>query len=84
MSWLDDTRLRDLDDTDVIATTCLCCGHAWLQSPAQLLLKVDHRNIRLSEVARHLACARYKCRHVGVRISLIRKRKASGFVGGMP
>jgi hypothetical protein len=84
VSWLDDTRLRDLDDTSLIEATCLLCGHTWLQTPVQLLLKVDHRDVRMSEVAKHLACNRYKCRHVGVRLAIIKKQDTSGFVGGMP
>ncbi|MEP7354704.1 MAG: hypothetical protein ABI824_15860 [Acidobacteriota bacterium] len=84
MSWLEDTRLRDLDDGTFIEAACLKCGHTWLQTPVQLLLKVDHRDVRMAEVARHLACTRYKCRYVGVRLLVIRKQETSGFVGGMP
>lgn len=84
MSWLDDVHLRDLDDHHVIEATCLKCGHTWLQSPVQLLLKVDHRDVRLAEVARHLACTRFGCRHAGVRLTVLRNDETSGFVGGMP
>ena len=84
MSWLDDTRLRDLEETSLIETTCLLCGHTWLQTPVQLLLKVDHRDVKMAEIAKHLACKRYKCRHVGVRLKVIRRHETSGFVGGMP
>ena len=71
MTWLEDMALRDLDE-------------AWLQSPLHLLLKVDHRDVKLNEVAKNLACPRPGCRHVGVRLSLINKEDSSGFVGGMP
>lgn len=84
MSWLDDMRLRDLDDDVVIEATCLKCLHTWLQSPVQLLLKVDHRDVTLDEVQSDLACTRPGCRHVGVRIAVIRNDDTSGFVGGMP
>ncbi len=84
MSWLEDMKLRDLDDENLVEATCLYCGHTWLQSPVQLLLKVDHRDVTLAEVAKDLACKRYKCRHAGVRLKLIRSRETSGFVGGMP
>lgn len=84
MSFLADMALRDLDEGVLIEATCLRCLHVWLQSPLQLLLKVDHRDVRLDEVARHLACPRPGCRHVGVRLSLIRHEDSSGFVGGMP
>ena len=84
MTWLEDTSLRDLDDSVVIEATCLRCRHTWLQSSTQLLLKVDHRDVRLDEVAKHLACTRPGCRHVGVRLTLICDEDTSGFVGGMP
>lgn len=84
MTWLEDMALRDLDDTAVIEATCIRCLHVWLQSPLQLLLKVIHRDVRMDEVAKNLACPKRDCRHVGVRLSLIKKEDTSGFVGGMP
>lgn len=84
MSWLDELRLRDIDNESVIEATCIQCGHAWKQTPVQLMLKVDHRDVTMAEVAKHLACQRYKCRWVGARLKLLRKRPSSGFVGGMP
>ncbi|MBP7722289.1 MAG: hypothetical protein KA155_07105 [Alphaproteobacteria bacterium] len=84
MSWQEDTTLRDLDDSTVIEATCLRCLHTWLQSPVQLLLKVDHRDVYIDEVAKNLACPRSGCRHAGVRITLIKNQDTSGFVGGMP
>jgi len=84
VSWQKDMSLRDLDDTTVIEATCMRCLYMWLQSPVQLLLKVDHRDVRMDEVAKNLACPRPGCRHVGVRIILINKQDTSGFVGGMP
>jgi hypothetical protein len=84
VTWLEDTSLRDLDDSVVIEATCIRCLHTWLQSPVQLLMKVDHRDVRLDEVAKHLACPKWGCRHVGVRLNLIKNQDTSGFVGGMP
>jgi len=84
VNWKSDTALRDLDDSVLLEATCLRCLHVWLQSPVQLLIKVDHRDVRLDEVAKHLACPRPGCRHVGVRLALIKNEDTSGFVGGMP
>jgi hypothetical protein len=84
VTWLEDTSLRDLDDSTLIEATCLRCLHTWLQSPVQLLIKVSHRDVRLDEVARHLACPAWKCSHVGARLTLIKNEDTSGFVGGMP
>jgi hypothetical protein len=38
----------------------------------------------MDEVAKHLACPKAGCRHVGVRLTLIKNEDTSGFVGGMP
>jgi hypothetical protein len=50
----------------------------------QLLIKVDHRDVHMNEVAKNLACPAWKCRHVGARLTLIKNEDTSGFVGGMP
>jgi len=84
VSWQEDTALRDLDESTIIEATCIRCLHVWLQSPLQLLLKVLHRDVKMDEVAKNLACPKSGCRHVGVRIALIRNQETSGFVGGMP
>ena len=84
MSWLSEMQLRDLCDDEAIECTCLRCRHVWLQSPLQLLLKVQHRDVYLDEVASNLACPRPGCRYVGVRLTLVRTDDTSGFVGGMP
>jgi hypothetical protein len=84
VTWLADLNLRDLDENVIIEATCIRCLHVWLQSPTQVLLKVVHRNVRLDEVAKHLACPKRDCRHVGVRLALIKDEDTSGFVGGMP
>ncbi len=84
MSWLEDTSLRDLDDSVVIEATCMRCLHVWRQSPVELLLKVIHRDVRLDEVAKNLSCPKRSCRHVGTRVTLLKNEDTSGFVGGMP
>lgn len=84
MSWLDDMHLRDLDDTHVLECTCLKCRHTWLQSPLELLLKVEHRDVTLAEVKANLPCACPHCSHIGVHLALVAASDTSGFVGGMP
>lgn len=84
MSWLTDMSLTDLDESQLLEANCVRCLHTWLQSPTHLLIKVDHRDVYLDEVATHLACPRPGCRHVGVRLALVRNDDTSGFVGGMP
>lgn len=84
MTWLEDTALRDLDETVIIEATCVRCLHTWRQSPTQLLLKVIHRNVYLDEVAKNLSCLRPGCRYLGVRVTIIKQEETSSFVGGMP
>lgn len=84
MSWLEDTSLRDLDDSVIIEARCMRCLHVWLQSPVQLLIKVSHRDVYMDEVAKNLSCPRMGCRHVGAKVTLIKNEETSGFVGGMP
>ena len=43
-----------------------------------------YRDIYLDEVAKNLACPKRNCRHVGVRLTLIKNEDTSGFVGGVP
>jgi len=84
VTWLEDSALRDLEDDVLIEATCIRCLHTWLQSPVHLLIKVSHRDVKLDEVAAHLACPKRDCRHVGARVTLIKSEETSGFVGGMP
>ncbi len=84
MSWLDDMHLVDLDDSQAIEATCMKCLHTCLQSPIQLLLKVNHRDVIMAEIARELKCRRPHSGHCGARLLLVRNENARGFVGGMP
>lgn len=84
MTYLEDMKLRDLEDGVLLELVCLRCRYTWIESPVQVSLKVDHRDVRLDEVAKHLSCKRRDCRHCGVRLSVIRAGDTSGFVGGMP
>ncbi len=84
MTWLQDMKLRDLGSEEIIEATCQRCQYLWVQSPAQLLPKVDHRDMYLDEVAANLVCPRPGCRHVGAHLTLIHTGDTGGFVGGMP
>ena len=84
MGWQEDMALRDLDDAMSIEARCPKCGHTWLESPARLLRRAAHPEVRLNEVAARLACTRPGCRHAGAKLMLIQTEDTSGFVGGMP
>ena len=48
------------------------------------IMMTEVGNIYLDEVAQHLVCPKRECRHVGVRITVLKDEETSGFVGGMP
>jgi hypothetical protein len=74
--------MRDLDDSVLIEAACLRCLYTCVQSPIQLLLTVDHRDVHMDEVAKHLACPKMGCRHVGVRLFLISMRTQAALWAG--
>lgn len=84
MTYLEDMKLRDLEDDVLLELTCLRCRYTWIENPVQVSLKVAHRDVTLDEVAKHLSCKLRACRSCGVKLSVIRAGDTSGFVGGMP
>ncbi len=84
MTWLEEMSLRDLEDGAVLEATCIRCLNSWTESALQIKIRVEHRGVYLDEVAKNLACPKRDCRHVGVRLTLVRNDDSSGFVGGMP
>ena len=50
----------------------------------QILIRVQHRDVYLDEVAKHMSRRSHGGTHTGVKLPLIGKDKTSGFVGGMP
>ena len=84
MTWLEDTSLRDLDDSVIIESTCIGACTFGCKALCSFSSRLSHRDVRLDEVARHLACPKSGCRHVGVRLTLINNEDTSSFVGGMP
>ena len=85
MAWQDDLSLRDLDDSQRIEAVCLGCRHTRQMTPVQLMLQPEmHRDARISEAAAVVTCQRPGCRHIGVRLTLLRQDDVSSFVSGMP
>jgi hypothetical protein len=84
VTYQEDMKLRDLEDGVLLELVCLRCRYTWIENPLQVLLKVDHRDVTLDEVARHLSCKLRHCRSCGVKLSVICTGDTSGFVGGMP
>jgi hypothetical protein len=84
MTWQSETQLRDVPEGRALELTCIRCLYTWIEDPTQILIRVQHRDVYLDEVAKSLSCRRHGCTHTGVKLSLIRTDETSGFVGGMP
>jgi len=84
MTWYSELQLRDIPEGRALELTCLRCLYTWIEDPTHILIRVQHRDVYLDEVARHLSCRRHGCSHTGVKLALIRTDDTSGFVGGMP
>ena len=84
MSWLTEMQLRDVPEGRALELTCLRCRYIWIEDPTAILVRIDHRDMYLDEVAKNLSCRRHGCTHTGVKLQLIRTDATSGFVGGMP
>lgn len=84
MTWQSEMQLRDVPEARALELTCLKCLYTWIEEPTQILIRVQHRDVYLDEVARNLSCRQHGCTHTGVRLTLIRTDDTSGFVGGMP
>lgn len=84
MTWMDELRLRDISDGQVIEATCRKCRHSWKLTPVQLMLNSEHRDQRISEAAAALRCRRFGCGNIGARLTVLRDDDLSSFVSGMP
>ena len=84
MGWQSDMQLRDVPEGRALELTCVRCRYIWIEDPTQILIRAQHRDVYLDEVAANLSCRRHGCTHTGVLLSLIRTDDTSGFVGGMP
>ncbi len=84
MTWQSEMQLRDVPEGRALELTCLRCRYIWVEDATQILIRVQHRDVYLDEVASNLSCRRHDCTHTGVKLSLIRTDDTSGFVGGMP
>lgn len=84
MSWLEEMQLRDVPENRALEITCIRCRYIWIEHPTEILIRVQHRDVYLDEVAKNLSCKLPGCRHTGVNLQLIRTDDTSGFVGGIP
>jgi hypothetical protein len=82
MNWKTELQVRDLEQGQRLEMTCKTCGHVHYLIPAQIMCEPEREFLYLDEVERETVCKARKC-YGKVRMALVRKGVASGFVGGM-
>lgn len=82
MNWKTELQLRDLEPGQRLEMTCKTCGHIHHLTPAVIMASPEREFLYLDEVERETYCKARRCLDQ-VRMSLIRKDAASGFVGGL-
>jgi hypothetical protein len=82
MNWKTELQVRDLEQGQRLEMTCRTCGHVHYLIPVQIMCEPEREFLYLDEVEREAVCKARKC-YGKVRMALVRKGVASGFVGGM-
>lgn len=82
MNWKTNLQVLDLEPTQRLEVTCKTCGHVHYLTRALVEKSPEQSFLYLDEVERQTVCKARGC-HGKVRIALVRKGEASGFVGGM-
>ena len=82
MNWKTELQVRDLEPGQRLEMTCKTCGHVHYLTPVDIMASPEREFLYLDEVERETYCKAHRCLG-NVRMALIRKTSASGFVGGM-
>ena len=82
MNWKTELQVRDLEPGQRLEMTCKTCGHVHYLTPVEIMASPEREFLYLDEVERETYCKARRCLG-SVRMALIRKDSASGFVGGM-
>lgn len=82
MNWKTELQVRDLEPGQRLEMTCKTCGHVHYLTPVEIMASPDRGFLYLDELERETYCKARRCLG-NVRMALIRKGSASGFVGGM-
>ena len=82
MNWKTELQVRDLEPGQRLEMTCKTCGHVHYLTPVEIMASPEREFLYLDEVERETYCKARGCLG-NVRMALIRKGSASGFVGGM-
>jgi hypothetical protein len=82
VNWKSELQVRDLEPGQRLEMTCKTCGHVHYLTPIEIMASPEREFLYLDEVERETFCKARRCLG-NVRMALIRKDAASGFVGGM-
>lgn len=82
MNWKTELRAADLGDDVRLELTCKRCGAVRFLTPETILARGDDRYLYLDQVEVRACCQQRGCRGP-MRMALVRKGEASGFVGGI-
>ena len=80
VNWKPELQVRDLEPEQRLEMTCETCGHVHYLIPVEIMASPNGEF--LNEVERETYCKARRCLGT-VRMAIIRKDSASGFVGGM-
>ncbi len=82
MNWKTDLRATDLGDDVRLELSCRRCGAVRFLSPAEILARRGASQLYLDQIEARARCRQRGCKGA-MRMALIRKGEASGFVGGI-
>lgn len=82
MNWKRNLQVGDLEAGQRLEMTCVSCGHVHYLTPATVKASPEREYLYLDELEDETVCRARGCRG-RVRLALLRKGDASGFVGGL-
>lgn len=82
MNWKTELRAADLGDDVKLELTCKRCGAMRFIAPEVILARKGGGHLYLDQVEAKARCKQRECNGL-MRMALIRKGEASGFVGGI-
>lgn len=82
MNWKMNLRATDLGDDVKLELTCKRCGAVRFLAPETILARKGGAHLYLDQVEAKARCKQRGCSGL-MRMALIRKGEASGFVGGI-
>ena len=82
MNWRTSLRADDLGDEQRIELSCRKCGAVRFLEPSVILKRRGGDQLSLGQVEARARCTQRGCKGL-MRMALVRRGEASGFVGGL-